>query len=303
MQLIPGLIVYGLTQGAYYGLLAVGFTLIYATTRSMNFAHGQIYSLSSYALLGLLYLISGVGQPLLPLVVVASVAAAMLFGGLLGLIIERIAFFPLKGRPNARLASILVTFGIAIIIDNALFLRFPHGAQTLPFAFNFPSWTVAGAFVSAGQLLLVGGALALAIGMDEFLRRTRTGKAIKASAIDGEAASLMGVNVSRIIITTFVISGALAGFAAAATTLDYGVLFPTMGSLATLKALVAAVAGGFGNIRGALLGGLILGFVESFVNTYLWSQWTDAMLFVVLIAVLLLRPQGLLGERSVAARF
>jgi branched-chain amino acid transport system permease protein len=302
LQLLPGLIVYGLTTGAYYGLLAVGFTLIYATTRSMNFAHGQIYSLSSFGVLGLLFFVRAAGVPI-PLLVLMCLVAAVLLGGILAVVIERIAFFPLRGRPNGRLASILVTFGIAIVVDNALFLKYPHGAQTLPISFNFPTWKVLNANVSVSQLLLVGGAFVLALALDAFLRRTREGKAIRATAIDGEATAIMGVNVQRVIVTTFLISGALAGFAAAAATMNYGVLAPTMGSVATLKALVAAIAGGFGNTKGALLGGLVLGFVEGIVNSYLWSQWTDAVFFVVLIAVLVLRPQGLLGERSVAARF
>jgi branched-chain amino acid transport system permease protein len=305
VHLLPGLVAYGLTTGAYYSLLAIGFTLIYATTRSMNFAHGQIYSLSSYAVLGLLTFIvaSELARLPTPLLVVISIVAAIGIGAILGVLIERVAFRSLRGRPNGRLASILVTFGIAIVVDNLLFLHFPHGAQTLPLDFKFPSWRVSGQEVSVSTILLVGGALVIALGMDEFLHRTREGKAIRATAIDGEATSVMGVNVSRVLITTFAISGGLAGYAAAAATLNYGVLDPLMGSVATLKALVAAVAGGFGNTRGALLGGMILGFAEAIMNTYFVSQWTDAIFFVVLIAVLLLRPQGLLGERSVAARF
>lgn len=304
-SLLPSALIYSLTIGSFYGLVAIGFTLIYATSRAMNFAHGQIVSLSTYVTIGLassLIAIFGPSSATI-LVVVLAIPIGVVAGGIMGVATDRIAFYPLKTRSNSKIGPVLITFGLAILVDNVLFLGNEHGSQPLPISLGGPTWTISGASFNWANLVLIAGAGLIGLGMDRYLRVSRGGKAIRSTALDEETTSLMGVNVKKVLISTFAISGAIAGFAGAAYLLKYGVTDPFMGSRITTKALVAAIVGGLGSTKGALAGGFILGTAEGICNTYFDSEWTDAVAFVVLIAVLVLRPQGVIGERSVAGRF
>jgi branched-chain amino acid transport system permease protein len=286
----------GLTVGALYALIALGYTMVYGVLEMINFAHGDVFMVGSF--LGLVIL-AGLGAPTaasgLAVVLAAACLGAMVGCGALGVTIERVAYRPVRGA--SRLGPLISALGVSLFIQNAVMLLV--GARPKPFPQIIPKqlYHAGGAVYTNVQLLLLVTGLLLMLGLDQFVRHTRWGKAMRAVAQDAEAAGFMGVEVNRVIALTFLIGSVLAAGAGVMVGLYYGIVDFFMGYVAGLKAFTAAVLGGIGNLRGAMLGGLLLGIVESFGAGFVGAHWRDVIAFAVLIAVLVLRPVGLLGQQ------
>lgn len=300
-------VVNGIQLGSIYALIALGYTMVYGVLRLINFAHGDVFMIGAvagyYAATALkLHEQATLGGALFALLPV--LLAAMLACALLGFIIERLAYRPLRRAP--RLTALITAIGVSLFLVNGAQLLFgaspkffpsvtPQGAQA--------TIQTAGLTISKDQMVLVASAALLMAVLWYIVQRTRIGKAMRAVSHDADAAALMGINTDTVISFTFALGAALAGaggvlFAA----LTYAKILPTIGTTMGLKAFVAAVVGGIGSIPGAMLGGLLMGLSESFVKgagrigNFEPSRWTDAVAFVLLIIVLLVRPAGLLGR-------
>jgi branched-chain amino acid transport system permease protein len=286
----------GLTVGALYALIALGYTMVYGVLEMINFAHGDVFMVGSFLGLVVLALLGPPGSAGgLAIVLVAVYVGAMVGCGALGVAIERVAYRPV--RSASRLGPLISALGVSLFIQNAVMLLV--GARPKPFPQLIPKqlYHAGGAVFTNVQLLLLATALLLMIGLDQFVRRTRWGKAMRAVAQDAEAAGFMGVEVNRVITLTFLIGSVLAAGAGVMVGLYYGIIDFVMGYVAGLKAFTAAVLGGIGNLRGAMVGGLLLGVVESFGAGFVGAHWRDVIAFAVLIAVLVLRPSGLLSQQ------
>jgi branched-chain amino acid transport system permease protein len=286
----------GLTIGAVYALVAVGFSLVWATLRSVNFAHGDLYMLGAYVALGIGNVVAASAGGWNPLLAIAVIlVAAAVTGLLVSLGIERVIFRPLRRAPEA--VPILATLGASILIQNVMFLAFGSAFNSFPVEFPRGPFAVGTARLNVAQVTMVAVAVAVVLALHLFLTRTKLGTAMRATSWDREVSALMGVNVNRVIQVAFAIAGALAGAAGAFVGFYYGVITFFMGFLAAVKGFTAAVFGGFGNVRGALLGGLLLGVFEALAAGYVSGRWKDAIAFVVLILIILVRPTGIIGER------
>lgn len=286
----------GLAVGGIYALVALGYTMIYGILRLINFAHGDLFTLGAY--LGLTLLLSfGLSEH-----VSALVAAGLLMLMVMGLVavagwlLERVAYRPL--RHSNRLAAVVSALGASIFFSNAIMLIW--GAHSLVYpAGILPSlsFTMFGFEVPAMRFLMFGTSVLLMCILYWFIHKTRTGTAIRAVAIDQDAAKLMGINVNNIIALVFLIGPALGGAAGVMVGLYYGQITYDMGFSFGLKAFTAAILGGIGNIPGAMLGGILLGVIEAMGAAYISIAWKDGIAFSVLILILIFRPTGLLGER------
>lgn len=279
----------GLTLGSTYALIALGYTMVYGIVQLINFAHGEIYMFGAFA--GL-FCVTVLGFPLW-----ISILGAMVFCMVLGVVVEQIAYRPLRGR-STRLSPLISAMGVSTFLSTLMVLlrgtnttRYPEGT-VINGTFQFFGITV-----SSMQLFILLLSAALMIGLQLIVRKTRIGKAMRACSMDLEAASLMGVNTNRIISLTFAIGSALAAAGGVMVGLYYNAVWPYMGTMAGMKAFAAAVLGGIGSIPGAMLGGVILGVLEIMGVAYLSSSYKDAIAFAVLIIVLIIRPQGLLGQK------
>ncbi len=278
----------GLTTGSVYALIALGYTMIYGILGLINFAQGEIYMFGAFVAVVLL----ATGQVNFLLACGAGMAAA----GLLGVVLERIAFRPLRGTHP--LVPLISAIGASIFLQSLALLLFGPGVRPFPVQFTFSTVQLAGAQVSVLQIALLAAALAFMGLLVAFVRYTRYGKAIVACALDRDTARLMGINVDRMVALTFLIGSALSGAAGIMMAIYYNAVDPRMGLLPGLKAFSAAILGGVGNIPGAILGGLLLGVAESLGAAYVSSGYKDAIAFAILILVLLIRPQGILRGRG-----
>ncbi|NUR30575.1 MAG: branched-chain amino acid ABC transporter permease [Catenulispora sp.] len=287
----------GLFVGSFYALVALGYSMVYGIIRLLNFAHGDIYMLGAFIGFGLLSAgsgtLGGLGTPALLLALVP----AMLGSGLAGLLLERVAYRPLRSAP--RLSALITAVGASFAVEYGMRLAAGPDPQVYPVRLAGKPVTVLGARLTAEQLTLIGIALALMLALNALVTRTGTGRAMRAVAMDPKAALLMGVNADRVIAATFFLGSALAGAAGVMSGAYYGKIDFLMGFLIGLKAFTAAVIGGIGNLKGAMLGGLTLGMLESFGTDWLGGQWRDVFAFGFLILFLTLRPTGILGERVV----
>ncbi|NUU06769.1 branched-chain amino acid ABC transporter permease [Leifsonia sp. C5G2] len=294
----------GLTFGAVYGLIAVGYTLVYGVLNLINFAHSEVFIVGAYGVVVTLTTLGfGPSAPnLSPVAIIGDLILALLVGmvasGATAWLLERVAYRPLRKRNAPRLVFLITAIGASFTIQYLIFLI--RGANAEPAVTMFipqPIFDVFGTIVNSQQLIIVIASVLLMIATDWFIRRTRTGRGIRAVAQDPDTATLMGVNKERIIQITFITGGILAGAAA----LFYVMLVPSGviyngGFILGVKAFAAAVLGGIGNVRGALLGGLLLGVIGNYGQILLGdSQWTDVVAFVVLVLVLLIKPSGILG--------
>jgi|SRR3954447_9310814 len=294
----------GLTFGAVYGLIAVGYTLVYGVLNLINFAHSEVFIVGAYGVVVTLTTLGfGPSAPnLSPGAIIGDLLLALIVGMLASAVtawlLERVAYRPLRKRNAPRLVFLITAIGASFAIQYTIFLI--RGANAEPAVTMFipqPIFDVFGTIVNSQQLIIVIASVILMIATDWFIRRTRTGRGIRAVAQDPDTATLMGVNKERIIQITFITGGILAGAAA----LFYVMLVPSGviyngGFILGVKAFAAAVLGGIGNVRGALLGGLLLGVIGNYGQILLGdSQWTDVVAFVVLVLVLLIKPSGILG--------
>ncbi|MGO4535601.1 branched-chain amino acid ABC transporter permease [Leifsonia sp. 2MCAF36] len=296
----------GLTFGAVYGLIAVGYTLVYGVLNLINFAHSEVFIVGAYGVVVTLTTLGfGPSAPTLgPAALIGDLLLALIVGMLASAvtawILERVAYRPLRKRNAPRLVFLITAIGASFAIQYLIFLIPGVGANAMPAVTMFipqPIFDVFGTIVTSQQLIIVIASVVLMIATDWFIRRTRTGRGIRAVAQDADTATLMGVNKEKIIQITFITGGILAGAAA----LFYVMLVPSGviyngGFILGVKAFAAAVLGGIGNVRGALLGGLLLGVIGNYGQILLGdSQWTDVVAFVVLVLVLLIKPSGILG--------
>lgn len=289
----------GLTLGAVYALIALGYTMVYGILKLINFAHGEVYMLGAYLsiiILGLLT-VSGLSAYSIGLTLAVTLLASMLFCALYGAAIERVAYRPLRGAP--RLAPLISAVGMSIILQNFIMLSEGKDHKYLPPVVSMEGLAIFGARVSAIEVFILTTSIVLMLLLQLFVTRTRTGKAMRATAQDRLMAGLVGININKVIAITFVIGSALAAVAGVMVTLYYGVAHFFMGYTAGLKAFTAAVLGGIGSIPGAMLGGFMLGLIENFTAAYISSVYKDAFAFLVLIITLILRPSGLLGMKTV----
>ena len=292
-------IINGLSLGAMYSLLALGFTMVYGIIELINFAHFNVFMVGSFIAMWALQLSGIVGQTHLlgglPLVGVLGMAfgSTMLLSGVLGVLIERIALRPMRNVGGT--AAMITTIGVSYILFNIILLTMGAFTQNYPNPLPAVSWRLGGAVLHLREVLLWGVSLVLMAALNSFVRRTKMGKAMRATAQDQEAARMMGVEVDQIIMLTFFIGSALAGAAGLIFGLYYNFTSFLIGYTAGLRAFTAAVLGGIGNIVGAMLGGLIIGLIESVGGQFLQVRWTDVIIFSILILVLVFRPTGLLG--------
>jgi branched-chain amino acid transport system permease protein len=285
----------GLAVGSVYALIALGYTMVYGVLKLINFAHGDLFTYGAYlgmTLLGSLALHQRLGVApgllVLALMVMGLVAVA-------GVLLERVAYRPVRGSP--RLNAVVSALGASIFLQNALMLVYGARYQVYPDVLPQTALSVLGLQIPVLRVAVVLASVAMMAVLYFFVQRTRVGAAIRAVAIDPDAARLMGIDVNRIITLVFVIGPALGGAAGLLVGLYYGQISFTMGWTYGMKAFTAAILGGIGNIPGAMLGGLLLGLVEALGAAYLSMAWRDAIAYGVLILILIFRPSGLLGER------
>jgi len=295
-------IINGVSLGAMYALLALGFTMVYGIIELINFAHFNVFMVGSFIALWTLQATGLVGQTTtlsgLPLigVLLLAFAATMLLSGGLGVLIERVALRPVRHVKGT--APMITTIGISYILFNVILLGV--GADTKNFANPVPlyEWHIGEATVRLREVLVWSVSLVLMLGLHFFVRKTRMGKAMQATAQDQEAARMMGVEVDRVVILAFFIGSALAGAAGLIFGLYYNFTSFVIGYSAGLRAFTAAVLGGIGNIAGAMVGGIVIGLIESLGGQFIAVRWTDVIIFSILILVLVLKPSGLLGLRA-----
>ncbi|MBC5799900.1 MAG: branched-chain amino acid ABC transporter permease [Candidatus Eremiobacteraeota bacterium] len=292
-------VVNGLSLGAIYALIALGYTMVYGVVELINFAHGDVYTLGSFFSLAILAALGVSGElhgAALLGVVVVTVLAAMLLCGIVGVLIERLAYRRLRNAP--RLAPLITAIGMSFILENVMQLW--RGPSPVPFppVIPNPGVTLGGVTVTTKEGLAIVLALGLMVALQLFIANSKLGKAMRATAQDREAAQLMGINVNTTIAATFLIGSALAGAAGFVSGVYYGTTWFFNGFQAGLKAFTAAVLGGIGNIAGAMLGGFSIGLIEAIATQYIpaGAQWSNVVVFSVLVLVLIFRPSGLLGE-------
>jgi branched-chain amino acid transport system permease protein len=288
----------GLTIGSMYALIALGYTMVYGVLEMINFAHGDVYMVGSF--LGLLVIaLMGPSASLVggsaALVLAAALLGAMAGCALLGIGIERIAYRPVRG--TSRLGPLIAALGVSLFLQNAAMLIVGTRPKAFPALVEKQLYHVGGAVFTNLQILILAASVGLMLLLDQFVRRTRWGRAMRAVAQDAEVAGFMGVEVNTVVMLTFLIGSVLAAGAGIMVGLYYGIVDFFMGYIAGLKAFTAAVLGGIGNLRGAMLGGLLLGLAESFGAGFIGAQWRDVIAFGVLITALVFRPGGLLGEQ------
>jgi len=297
MELFFQQLVNGLSLGGIYALIALGYTMVYGIIELINFAHGDVYTLGSFFSLSVLTAV-GIesemhGLPLLA-AIIGVMAGAMAFCGIVGVLIERFAYRPLRNAP--RLAPLITAIGVSFILENIMQLWQGPSPVPVPTFIPDPSFTIAGVSIEVKQILVVGLAIGMMLLLNLFVYRTKLGKAMRATAQDRDAAQLMGININTTIAVTFLIGSALAGSAGFVSGVYYGTTWFFNGFSAGLKAFTAAVLGGIGNLAGAMLGGFLIGLVEAFGAQYVSDQWTNVIVFSLLVLVLIFRPSGLLGE-------
>jgi branched-chain amino acid transport system permease protein len=291
----------GLTLGAVYGLVAIGYTMVYGIIGMINFAHGEVFMIGAFVSLIAFVALGAVGVSYVPLALLLVLIIAMVFTSVYGWTIERVAYRPLRG--SFRLAPLISAIGMSIFLQNYVQLLQGARVKSLPPVVNggFQLFQEGGFVVQMSwlQLIIIGLTLVLMAGFTLMIAATPLGRAQRACEQDMTMAALSGIDVDRTIAMTFVIGAALAAVAGLMFTLYYGVIDFFIGFLAGVKAFTAAVLGGIGSLPGAMLGGLLIGLIEAFWSGYFSSDYKDVSVFGVLVLVLVFRPTGLLGRPEV----
>ena len=300
IQLTPN----GLTLGSVYALIALGYSLVYGILKLLNFAHGDVFMVGSFIGFGALQLLGGSTDPVVPvwLLLILITLAAMAGCAVLGVAIERFAYRPLRDAP--RIAPLISALGVSFFIAYSMQLLFGSELRSYDmFSLNggalyTDGFDIGNVRVPMIRIITILAAFVMMILLWLLVTRTRVGKAMRATSFDREAAAMMGIDIDKVIVFAFVLGSALAGAA--------GVLFAlriptyaTIGFLIGLKGFTAAVIGGIGSIPGAMAGGLVLGFAESYAQGYISTRWSDLLVFILLILFLVFRPQGILGKADI----
>ena len=301
MQEFIQTVVNGLTTGALYALIALGYTMVYGILKLLNFAHGDVYMIGAW--IGY-FVMLGFGGPTdisvpVAVMIVVMMLAAAIGCGVLGVGIERFAYRPLRNAP--RIAPLITALGVSFVLENTVLLFF--GGFTRSYSsesyINFGAGIhIDGVTINPVELMIFGLSAVMMAGLQLLVKRTTLGKSMRAVASDREAAEMLGINVDRTIALTFFIGSAMAGVAGVMSGLAFDQITNTIGFLAGLKAFTAAVVGGIGSIPGAMIGGLIIGLCEAFSLTYISIQYSDLIVFGILIITMLVRPTGLLGQKA-----
>ena len=305
----------GLTLGSIYALFALGYTMVYGVLKLINFAHSEVFMVGTVAMYGILVAFDihhppgGLGLVGLLLICVLTAMAA---SGLTAIFLERVAYRPLRRRNASRLAALISAIGMSFVLQEvfALFVL-SHGHPSNPkrdptpfpsIMSGTPVFHIGRGAVTGVDILIIATGILMMLGLDRLVSTTHLGRGIRSVAQDPETATLMGVNLDRVILYTFLIGGLMAGVAATLYGIRYQQTAYNVGQLPGIKAFTAAVLGGIGNLRGALLGGLTIGLLEFYGASIFGTQWENPVVFVVLILVLLFRPTGILGESLARAR-
>lgn len=290
-------LIIGIQTGALYALIAVGYTMVYGVLRLINFAHGEVYMIGAFV--GLTFSSRfGFAAAASPAGFAGVFVLTISASALLGVIIERFAYRPLRGAP--RITALITAIGVSLLLQALAQLFWGAAPQFFPTMFRLGTVNAGDLRLSANYLVLLGASLFLMVVLWYVVTRTRTGKAMRAVSFDRDAAALMGINVNRIISFTFALGSALAAAAGLLVTALTNVkIDPYIGVMPGLKAFVAAVLGGIGSIPGALIGGMVMGVAETFVGASKYSTWRDAIAFLLLILILIFKPTGITGKATV----
>lgn len=319
---LPELTITGLAFGAIYALIALGYTMVYGVLQLINFAHSEVFMYGTFAMLWTVMALNGVEADGVKLIaiLVAALFAAMAMSAIVALVLERVAYRRLIERDAPRLIALISAIGASFVLAELMGLRDRVAAwfglednladyvgkarinNSMAGVLDKPRFDVGGISISSIDIIVIVAAIGMMIVVDQFVRRSRLGKGIRSTAQDPETAALMGVNPRRTIQMTFLIGGLMAGVAAFLYMLKIETTKYDVGFLLGVKAFTAAVLGGIGNLRGALLGGLVLGVAENWGQAIFGSEWRDVIAFVLLVLILLVRPTGLLGESLGKAR-
>lgn len=276
----------GATLGTTYAMLALGYSLIFGVLSFINFAHGDVVVVSAYILW---YLVTQHSIPVIPAIVIAICG-----GMLLGVIIEKIGYKPIRTAP--RLAAVIVSMGFSFILSTGIQIVWGTAPHQMPSFGETQYWEFGDVIINSMQLWIFGLAVLIMVMLTIFLNKTKTGLAMRSIALDRDTAALMGINVDRTISGVFALGSGLGAVSAIMMALYYGALYSTMGSTIGTKGFAAVVLGGAGSIPGAMIGGLLLGLIESIAGTLLTAQMKDAVSALVLILVLVIKPSGILGK-------
>lgn len=288
MQIFFQQLVNGIALGSIYALVSLGYTMVYGTIRLINFAHGDIFMMGAFV--GY-YLITA-----LQMNVFLAMLISVLFCAILGVVIERVAYKPL--RNSTRVAALITAIGVSYLLQNAIIYLVGPEVKAFPSVIPTQIFRVFGLVINSKQILVVAITVVLMIVLQVIVRYTKMGKAMRAVAVDAEAAQLMGINVDQVISFTFALGSGLAGFAGVLVGINYNSIAPTMGTAYGMKAFIAAVVGGVGSIPGAMVGGYLIGLLETIVTFLGWSSYRDAAVYVLLIIILLVLPAGLFGKNE-----
>ncbi|HPA90104.1 MAG TPA: branched-chain amino acid ABC transporter permease [Quisquiliibacterium sp.] len=302
LEILLQQILNGLVLGSVYALVALGYTMVYGILQLINFAHGDVLMIGAMVGVTVVTLLAGSGLPG-PMLLLAALAAAIPVCVLLSLFIERVAYRPLRNAP--RLAPLITAIGVSIVIQTVAMILWKPNPIVFPDLLPTDPVHIFGAILAPKQILILVVAAVMMVGLMLLVNRTKLGRAMRATAENPRIAGLMGVNANQVIAATFAIGAALAAVAGVLVAMNYNIAQFSMGFIPGLKAFTAAVLGGIGNLAGAVLGGLLLGIIESLgagyigdlTGGFLGSHYQDIFAFVVLIVVLVFRPSGIMGER------
>jgi branched-chain amino acid transport system permease protein len=285
----------GLFVGSFYALVALGYSMVYGVIKLLNFAHGDLYMLGAFSGFAMLGAMGGLVKSSSLVALFVVLVLTMVATGLAGVVIERVAYRPLRGAP--RLSLLITAVGASFALEYGTRIVAGPNPKVYPVRLDGTSLNVLGARITLQQVVLMAVSVVLMVALNLLITRTREGRAMRAIALDPKACLLMGIDVDRVISRTFFIGSALAGAAGVMAGGYYGKIDFLMGFIIGLKAFTAAVIGGIGNIPGTMLGGLVLGLLESFGTHWVGGEWRDVFAFGFLILFLTVRPTGLLGER------
>ncbi len=283
-------LVNGLTIGIIYALIAVGYSLVFGILRLVNFSHGSVYAFGAHMSLVFISMEFGI---------IPAIAVSILLTGLLGVAIDKLSLEPLRNKGSKPIAALITTIGISYIIQNMLMILFGSETKRFPQLLNFGSVSIFGFTMGSTQIAIFLISLVLLLVLTFLIQFTKIGLAMRGVEQNPKASYLMGINVNRVITFTFFLGGVSASIAGTLVSSYYQMVFPGMGFMPGLKAFSAAVLGGIGILYGSVFGGLVVGISETMAATYLGGSYRDAIAFVILILVLLIRPNGIFGKKGI----